>query len=185
LAAASLGDDFRFDMEGVATDFLLSHSFALAMKPSNSKYNHLKLLGKAAGRYPAAPSAATLETFDNRYPARDYWIQFENPDFTSMCPVTGQPDFAAIRIDYVPDTLCIETKSLKFYLASYRNTRSFNEEIVNRILDDLIKACKPRRAIVHGKFAARGGISVTVDAAFPSDADIPSFRRMTPESPTP
>jgi 7-cyano-7-deazaguanine reductase len=153
------------------------------MKPSVSKYNHLKLLGKAAARHPATPSAAILETFDNRYPSRDYWIQFDSPDFTSMCPVTGQPDFAVIRIDYVPDKLCIETKSLKFYLASYRNTRSFNEEIVNRILDDLVTACKPRRAIVHGRFAARGGISVTVDAAFPSDADIPSSRRVKPERP--
>ena len=145
-----------------------------------AKYKNLTLLGKAVDRYPAAPAAATLETFDNRYPSRDYWIQFDCPEFTSMCPVTGQPDFAAIRIDYVPDKLCIETKSLKFYLASYRNTRSFNEEIVNRILEDLIEACKPRRAIVHGKFAARGGISVTVDAAFPSDAEIPAFRNYPP-----
>jgi 7-cyano-7-deazaguanine reductase len=102
-----------------------------------------------------------------------------------MCPVTGQPDFAAIRIDYVPDKLCIETKSLKFYLASFRNTRSFNEEIVNRILDDIIKACSPRRAIVHGKFAARGGISVTVDASFPSDTEIPAFRKPAPGSSKP
>jgi len=86
-----------------------------------------------------------------------------------MCPVTGQPDFARITIDYVPDRLCIESKSLKFYLASFRNTRSFNEEIVNRILDDLVKACSPRRVIVHGEFAARGGISVTVDAAYPEE----------------
>jgi 7-cyano-7-deazaguanine reductase len=90
------------------------------MKPAGkaARYKHLKLLGKAAGGYPAAPLAATLETFDNRYAGRDYWIQFDSPEFTSMCPVTGQPDFAGIRIDYVPDKLCIETKSLKFYLAS-------------------------------------------------------------------
>lgn len=86
-----------------------------------------------------------------------------------MCPVTGQPDFAEITIEYVPDKLCIETKSLKFYLASFRQTRSFNEEIVNRILDDIVKACAPRRALVHGEFAARGGISVTVDAAYPDE----------------
>jgi len=149
------------------------------MKPPRKPPQHkrLTLLGKAVGRYPEAPSAATLETFDNRYPARDYWIQFDCPEFTSMCPVTGQPDFAAIRIDYVADRLCIETKSLKFYLASYRNTRSFNEEIVNRILDDLIAACKPRRAIVHGRFASRGGISVTVDAAYPTETEIPSGRK--------
>jgi 7-cyano-7-deazaguanine reductase len=86
-----------------------------------------------------------------------------------MCPVTGQPDFASITIDYVPDKLCIESKSLKFYLSSYRNTRSFNEQIVNRILEDLVTACQPRQAIVHGEFAARGGISITVDARYPDD----------------
>jgi 7-cyano-7-deazaguanine reductase len=152
------------------------------LKPARKtpKYRRLTLLGHAVAEYPAAPAATTLETFDNRYPARDYWIQFDCPEFTSMCPVTGQPDFAGIRIDYVPDKLCIETKSLKFYLASFRNTRSFNEEIVNRILEDLIAACKPRRVIVHGQFAARGGISVTVDAAFPSGAEIPAHRKYPP-----
>jgi 7-cyano-7-deazaguanine reductase len=87
-----------------------------------------------------------------------------------MCPVTGQPDFARITIEYVPNTLCIESKSLKFYLASYRNTRSFNEEIINRILEDLVTACHPREAAVHGEFAARGGISVSVDARYPEDS---------------
>jgi len=135
----------------------------------NRKQNlkSLKLLGRSDVRFPAAPEASILETFENRFSKRDYWIRFESPEFTSMCPVTGQPDFARITIDYVPDVLCIESKSLKFYLASFRNTRSFNEEIVNRILDDLVKACSPRRAIVHGEFSARGGISVTVDAAYP------------------
>ena len=151
----------------------------------NAKYTRLKLLGKSAVRHPAAPSARTLETFNNRYQERDYWIRFDCPEFTSMCPVTGQPDFAEIRIDYIPEKLCIESKSLKFYLASFRNTRSFNEEIVNRILDDLVKASKPRRAIVHGKFAGRGGISVTVDAAFPSDDEIPSHRKHKVENSTP
>lgn len=89
-----------------------------------------------------------------------------------MCPVTGQPDFAAIHIRYIPDTQCIETKSLKFYLASYRNTRSFNEEVINRILDDLVAACAPRCLEVHGEFASRGGISVTVDASYPDDLEI-------------
>jgi 7-cyano-7-deazaguanine reductase len=86
-----------------------------------------------------------------------------------MCPVTGQPDFAGITIEYIPDKLCIESKSLKFYLASYRNTRSFNEEIVNRILEDLVTACQPRQAIVRGEFAPRGGISVSVDARYSDD----------------
>ncbi len=90
-----------------------------------------------------------------------------------MCPVTGQPDFAGIQIRYIPDQLCIETKSLKFYLASYRNTRSFNEEITNRILEDLVKACAPRRMIVNGKFSPRGGISVSVEAEFPDSLSVP------------
>jgi len=111
--------------------------------------------------------AATLETFGNENAKRDYWITFECAEFTSICPVTGQPDFARIRIEYVPDKLCIETKSLKFYLASFRGTGAFNEAIVNRILDDLVEACHPRHAIVHGEFAPRGGIGVIVDAEFP------------------
>ncbi len=134
-----------------------------------AKYGALKLLGKSVSQYPAAPLAATLDTFPNVHARRDYWIRFDCAEFTSMCPVTGQPDFARITIDYVPERLCVETKSLKFYLASYRQTKSFNEEIVNRILEDLVTACKPRRALVHGAFAARGGISVTVDAAYPDD----------------
>lgn len=81
-----------------------------------------------------------------------------------MCPVTGQPDFAEIQVKYVPDDLCIELKSLECYLASYRNSRAFNEEVVNRILDDIVKACRPRHAVVHGEFASRGGISVIVDS---------------------
>jgi len=141
----------------------------------------LKLLGRSDTRFPAAPSPQTLETFPNQFVSRNYWIRFESSEFTSVCPVTGQPDFASITIDYIPDALCIETKSLKFYLASYRNTRSFNEEIVNRILDDLVKACSPRRAAVHGEFAARGGISVTVDASHP-EADIQALPAGNPRS---
>lgn len=128
------------------------------------KFRHL---GQPVREYPGQPEASTLETFPNRSPHRDYWITFECLEFTSLCPVTGQPDFARITIRYIPDARCIETKSLKFYLASFRNTRSFNEEIVNRILDDLIKACAPRRAHVHGEFAARGGIRVVVDCEYP------------------
>ena len=136
----------------------------------NAKYGSLKLLGKAAVSYPDSPSPKVLETFPNEYASRGYWIRFECPEFTSVCPVTGQPDFACITIEYVPDKLCIESKSLKFYLAPYRNTRSFNEEIVNRILEDLVTACSPRQAIVYGEFAARGGISVSVDARYPDDS---------------
>ena len=132
--------------------------------------NGLKLLGRSETHYPTKPSADILETFPNRYPQRDYWIRFDCAEFTSLCPVTGQPDFARIRIEYVPGERCVETKSLKFYLASYRNTQAFNEEVSNRILEDLVSACEPRRMIVHGEFSERGGISVTVDAAHPEAA---------------
>ena len=128
----------------------------------------LKLLGRNTETLPAEPAASTLETFANRHGSRDYWIRFESLDFTSMCPITGQPDFARITIDYIPDRHCIETKSLKFYLASFRDTRSFNEEIVNRILEDLAAACRPRQLIVHGEFAPRGGIRVSVEAGYPA-----------------
>ena len=130
------------------------------------KYSRLSLLGHTA-KFPEHPKSTTLETFRNENSKRDYWITFECMEFTSMCPVTGQPDFAKIRIEYVPNELCIETKSLKFYLASFRNTRSFNEAIVNRILDDIVTVCSPRRAVVHGEFAPRGGIGVIVDAEYP------------------
>ena len=116
---------------------------------------------------PASPAEARLETFPNPALRRNYWIHFETDDFTSVCPVTGQPDFARIDIDYVPDRLCVESKSLKFYLASYRNERAFNEAVTNRILDDFVKACAPREAIVTAQFSARGGIALTVRAEYP------------------
>ena len=143
-------------------------------EPSNSD---LKLLGKASPGFPETPAVETLDTFPNRYPQRDYWIRFASADFTSLCPVTGQADFAHITIDYVPDVLCIETKSLKFYLSSFRNTRSFNEEIANRILEDLVAACSPRKIFVRGEFASRGGISVTVEAFHPATAERPQSAR--------
>jgi 7-cyano-7-deazaguanine reductase len=133
----------------------------------SSKYESLTLLGRPVSRYPSAPSAKTIETFKNEYADRHYLIKFECADFTSLCPITGQPDFAKITIEYVPGARCIETKSLKFYLAGYRNTRSFNEEIVNRILDEVVAACDPREALVYGEFAARGGISLSVEARYP------------------
>jgi 7-cyano-7-deazaguanine reductase len=100
-------------------------------------------------------------------PERSYHIRFETDDFTSVCPVTGQPDFARIDIDYVPDRLCVESKSLKFYLASYRNERAFNEAVTNHILGDFVKACAPREVIVTAQFSARGGIALTVRAEYP------------------
>jgi 7-cyano-7-deazaguanine reductase len=126
----------------------------------------LILLGRSEAKLPASPAKARLETFPN--PARrNYRIHFETDDFTSVCPVTGQPDFARIDIYYVPDRLCVESKSLKFYLASYRNERAFNEAVTNRILDDFVKACAPREAIVTAQFSARGGIALTVRAEYP------------------
>jgi 7-cyano-7-deazaguanine reductase len=126
----------------------------------------LRLLGRSEHGIPAAPSANILESFPN--PAqRSYWIRFESSDFTSLCPITGQADFAEITIEYQPAKRCLETKSLKFYLASYRNERAFNEEVTNRILDDLVRACSPRKMIVHAEFASRGGISLTITASHP------------------
>ena len=111
-----------------------------------------------------------LETFPN--PARrPYWIRFESSDFTSLCPITGQADFAEITIDYQPGKRCLETKSLKFYLTSYRNERAFNEEVTHRILDDLVQACRPRKMVVRAEFASRGGICLTINASFPDDLD--------------
>jgi 7-cyano-7-deazaguanine reductase len=131
-----------------------------------AKSARLTLLGRSEARVPTSPAEATLETFPN--PARrNYRIHFETSDFTSLCPVTGQADFAKIEIDYTPDKLCIESKSLKFYLASFRNERGFNEAITNRILDDFIRACQPREANIIASFSARGGIALTVRASFP------------------
>ena len=133
-------------------------------KRSNSP--RLTLLGKSEARLPSSPSDARLETFPN--PARrKYRIRFETADFTSLCPVTGQVDFAQITIEYVPNAQCVESKSLKFYLASYRNERAFNEAVTNRILDDFVRACSPREAVVTAEFSARGGIALTVRAEFP------------------
>jgi 7-cyano-7-deazaguanine reductase len=126
----------------------------------------LTLLGRRIAKIPSSPAKAKLETFPN--PARrSYRVNFQTADFTSLCPVTGQADFATIEIDYVPDQLCVESKSLKFYLASYRNERAFNEAVTNRILDDFVRACAPREAFVTAAFAARGGIALTVRASFP------------------
>jgi len=129
--------------------------------------NEFKLLGHSEVKLPASPAEARLETFPNPAPQRNYRIHFETDDFTSVCPVTGQPDFARIDIDYVPDRLCVESKSLKFYLASYRNERAFNEAVTNHILDDFVKACSPREVIVTAQFSARGGIELTVRAEYP------------------
>jgi 7-cyano-7-deazaguanine reductase len=105
-----------------------------------------------------------LEAFDNPRPERDYEIEFSFPEFTSVCPVTGQPDFATIVIKYVPDRLCVEMKSLKLYFFSYRNKGIFYESVVNTILDDLVAVLRPRYMRVTGQFAVRGGTAGMVTA---------------------
>ena len=108
-----------------------------------------------------------LETFPNPRPARDYEVRFECPEFTCVCPKTGQPDFATIRIRYVPHERCVELKSLKLYLWSYRDQGAFHEAVTNQILDDLVATVAPRRMSVEGDFYVRGGIKTVVEASYP------------------
>jgi 7-cyano-7-deazaguanine reductase len=112
---------------------------------------------------PTLPSKE-IETFPNPNPERDYTVEMECPEFTSVCPRTGQPDFGILRIRYVPDQTCIELKSLKLYLWSFRQEGIFYEAVTNRILEDLVAACAPRRMTVVGEFNVRGGIRTTVTA---------------------
>jgi len=114
-----------------------------------------------------------LQTFDNPAPQRDYEIAFDCPEFTCLCPITGQPDFATIKIRYVPDRLCVELKSLKLYLWSFRNEGTFHEAVTNRILDDLLTAIQPRLATVEGHFLVRGGITTVVKAMHRKGAEEP------------
>lgn len=117
---------------------------------------------------PSQPSKE-LETFPNPKPERDYEIRFECPEFTCLCPKTGQPDFATIRIRYTPDELCVELKSLKLYLWSFRSEGHFHEDVTNRILDDLVAATRPRRMTIEGDFWVRGGIHTVVEASHSGD----------------
>lgn len=126
----------------------------------------LNLLSASKTPVPASPEEAQLETFENTHPGRKYLITFDCPEFTSLCPITGQPDFGHITIEYIADKKCVESKSLKIYLFSYRNHGSFHEEVTNLILDDLVKACEPRWASVTGDFMPRGGIAIKVKAEF-------------------
>jgi len=111
-------------------------------------------------------TAATLETFPNPRPEREFEIAIDCPEFTSMCPKTGLPDFGTIRIRYVPDRLCLELKALKYYLIEYRMKGIFYEAATNQILDDLVAACQPRRMTVVGDFTARGGITTKVTTEY-------------------
>src|SRR6476661_8217516 len=109
-----------------------------------------------------------LETFENQFPGRDYVIEIVCPEFTSVCPTTGQPDFGTITFTYTPDKTCVELKSLKLYLQLFRNQGVFYETVVNRLLDDFVAACKPRRCKVVGAFTPRGGITTTVTCEYPA-----------------
>ena len=123
------------------------------------KEEGLKALGaKTVYRMDYAPEV--LEAFENRHPGNDYWVRFNCPEFTSLCPITGQPDFAEIRISYIPDKRMVESKSLKLYILSFRNHGDFHEDCVNTIMKDLIKLMDPRYIEVTGFFTPRGGISI-------------------------
>ena len=115
------------------------------------------------------PDSSILETFDNPYPDRGYEIEIDCPEFTSVCPKTGQPDFGAINITYVADRSCIELKSLKLYLQGYRNEGIFYEAVTNKILDDLVKACAPRQMTLTSQWTPRGGITATITCQYPND----------------
>jgi len=122
-------------------------------------------------------ASTTLETFPNPKPGRDYEIEIRCPEFTSVCPKTGLPDFGEILISYVPDASCIELKALKYYIVSFRDKGIFYEAVTNQILDDLVAACQPRSMTVVGDFSVRGGIKTVVTATYVADA--------TPKLPTP
>lgn len=142
----------------------------LLPKPLSSNTEGLTFLGQ--GSLPAVdvPSTALLETFISPAPERHYEICFSSNEFTSMCPITGQPDYATITIRYVPKNRCIESKALKLYLRSFRNQGVFAEGIVNRMLDDLVEVLSPRSITVIGDFTPRGGIGLRVEASYPGES---------------
>ncbi len=125
----------------------------------NRADENLKLLGKKT-EYKSDYAPEVLETFVNRHMENDYFVKFNCPEFTSLCPITGQPDFATIYISYIPDELMVESKSLKLYLFSFRNHGDFHEDCVNKIMKDLVSLMNPRYIEVWGKFTPRGGISI-------------------------
>ncbi len=130
------------------------------MAERDKSAENLTLLGSQGTKYSFDYDPSVLETFQNRHPNRDYWVKFNCPEFTSLCPITGQPDFATIYISYIPEERMVESKSLKLYLFSFRNHGDFHEDVVNIIMNDLIKLMDPRYIEVWGKFLPRGGISI-------------------------
>ena len=132
----------------------------MTKKTQKSDLDGLTLLGRGA------KPTRKLETFPNHHPERDYVVTLKTEEFTSVCPATGQPDYARLTIQYIPDKKIVESKSLKLYLWSYRNEGAFHEHVTNVILDDLVSALKPRWCKVTADFSVRGGISITVDAEY-------------------
>lgn len=129
------------------------------MENKERKTEGLKALGRETG-YLENYAPEVLETFENKHPENDYWVRFNCPEFTSVCPITGQPDFAEIRISYVPAKRMVESKSLKLYLFSFRNHGDFHEDCVNVIMKDLVRLMEPKYLEVRGIFTPRGGISI-------------------------
>jgi 7-cyano-7-deazaguanine reductase len=130
------------------------------MSREKNEIKDITLLGNNNTKYPTDYAPEVLETFDNRHPDNDYFVKFNCPEFTSLCPITGQPDFATITISYIPNIKMVESKSLKLYLFSFRNHGDFHEDCVNIIMKDLIKVTDPKYIEVWGKFTPRGGISI-------------------------
>jgi 7-cyano-7-deazaguanine reductase len=126
----------------------------------NKNVKSISLLGEKDVKYRYDYDPEILETFENKHPDNDYFVKFNCPEFTSLCPITGQPDFASIYISYVPGSLMVESKSLKLYLFSFRNHGDFHEDCVNKIMKDLIRLLSPKYIEVWGKFTPRGGISI-------------------------
>nr|WP_218042280.1 preQ(1) synthase [Eikenella glucosivorans] len=127
---------------------------------NQAELGSLTLLGSQKTEYKTTYAPEVLETFDNKHPGNDYFVKFVCPEFTSLCPITGQPDFATIIIRYIPDIKMVESKSLKLYLFSFRNHGDFHEDCINIIMKDLIKLMNPRYIEVFGEFTPRGGIAI-------------------------
>lgn len=132
----------------------------MKQKDPKSLEKTLTKLGSAGTEYPFDYDPSVLETFENKHTGNDYFVKFNCPEFTSLCPITGQPDFATIYISYIPGRKMVESKSLKLYLFSFRNHGAFHEDCINMIMKDLLKLMKPKYIEVWGKFLPRGGISI-------------------------
>jgi 7-cyano-7-deazaguanine reductase len=152
----------------MATPSRLRHSApaASSRRPSSASGTASGPSKRRAARPASGARAPEIETFPNPRPGRDFEIAIRCPEFTSVCPKTGLPDFGEIRITYVPDERCIELKALKYYMLDFRNRGIFYEAVTNQILDDLVAVCAPRRMTVVGDFSARGGITTTVTAMY-------------------